>query len=96
MRRNRISMLTGRPDVPHTPFGRLKPRNGFFEGRHKNAPTILATMFLGFFYNMLLHKNNLFRGHLQPLKVNSRTFQSKNVFLGQISYIVLLMALLLW
>ena len=32
MRRNRISMLTGRPYVTRTRFGRLKPRNGFFGG----------------------------------------------------------------
>ena len=29
MRRNRISMFTDRPDVPHTLLGRLKPPNGF-------------------------------------------------------------------
>ena len=40
MRRNRKSMLTDRPDVPRTPFGRLKPPNRVFGGKHENAPTI--------------------------------------------------------
>ena len=39
MRRNRKSMLTDRPDVPRTPFGRLKPQMVFW-GKHENAPTL--------------------------------------------------------
>ena len=40
MRRNRKSMLTVHSDVPRTPFGRFKPSNRGFGGKHENAPTI--------------------------------------------------------
>ena len=69
-------MLTDRPDVPRTPFGRLKPTNVFFWGKRENAPTMYTTMFLGSFLVCSLIKITYFaiRGHFQPLEVNSRTF----------------------
>ena len=52
-------MLTGRPDVPRTPFGCLKPRNGFF-GRDTRRAYNLNDTFSRGWYNTLIHKNNLF------------------------------------
>ena len=45
MRRNRQSMLTGRPDVPRTPFGRLKPINGVFVGDTKTRLQVKLPFF---------------------------------------------------
>ena len=71
-------MLTDRPDVSHTPFGRLKPRNGFFWGQTRERTYNLNDNVSRGFSSMLINKkNNIFfaiRGHLQPLEVNSRTF----------------------
>ena len=62
-------MLTDRRDVPHTPFGRLKPPNGLGGGgRHKNTPTMYAIMFLEVF----IHKNNLFCDYKSPSTVRGQ------------------------
>ena len=52
-------MLTGRPDVPRTPFGRLKPRNGFFGETQERAYNLNDNFSRGL-YDTLIHKNNLF------------------------------------
>ncbi len=52
-------MLTGRPDVPRTPFGRLKPQNGVFGGDTRPRIQFKGQFFWGL-YDTLIHKNNLF------------------------------------
>ncbi len=52
-------MLTGRPDVPRTPLGRLKPRNGVLGETQERAYNLNDTFSRGL-YNTLIHKNNLF------------------------------------
>ena len=52
-------MLTGRPDVPRTPFGRFKPRNGFYGETQEHAYNLNDHFSRGL-YNTLIHKNNLF------------------------------------
>ena len=52
-------MLTDRRDVPRTPFGRLKPRNGFFEETQERTYNLNKTFSRGL-YNTLIHKNNFF------------------------------------
>ena len=70
-------MLTDRPDVPRTPFWRLKPPFGGVWGqRQERAYNLNDNVSMGF-YSTLIHKKNIFfaiRGHLQPLEVNSWTF----------------------
>ncbi len=91
-------MLTDRPDVPRTPFGRLKPPNGVFWGDTRTRLQF-KRKFIRVLCNTLIHKKLIIfaiRGQLQLLEVNSRTFrtfQPKNVFLRLISDIVLLVAL---
>ena len=98
MRRNRILMLTDRPDVPRTPFGRLKPPNGVYWGDIRTRLQFKRKFVRGL-CNTLIHKIFIIfaiRGHLQLLEVNSRTFmtfQPKNVFLRLISDNVWLVAL---
>ena len=52
-------MLTDRPDVPRTPFGRLKPPNGVFFGGTQERAYKLNDNFSRGLYNTLIHKNNL-------------------------------------
>ena len=59
MRRNRISTLTERPDVPRTPFVRLKPPNGVGGGTQEHAYNLNDNSSMGL-YNTIIHKNNLF------------------------------------
>ena len=87
-------MLTDRPDVPRTPFGRLKPPNGVLGETQERAYNLNENL-SGVWVIPLFIKKIIFaiRGHLQLLKVNFRTFQPKNAFLRLISDIVLLVAL---
>ena len=88
-------MLTDRPDVPHTPFGRLKPPNGVYWGDIRTRLQFKRKFVRGL-CNTLIHKKLIIfaiRGHLQLLEVNSMTFQPKNVFLRLISDNVWLVAL---
>ena len=79
-------MLTDRPDVPRTPFGRLKPPNGVYWGDVRTCLQF-KRKFVRCLCNTLIHKKKLIifaiRGHLQP----------KNVFLRLISDNVWLVAL---
>ena len=52
-------MLTGRPDIPRTPFGRLKPRNGGLGETQERAYNLNDTLSRGL-YSTPIHKNNLF------------------------------------
>ena len=75
MRRNRISMLTDRPDVPRTPFGRLKPPNGVYWGDIRTCLQFNENLFGGCVIPSFIKiKKIAIRGHLQLLEVNSRTF----------------------
>ena len=69
-------MLTDRPDVPRTPFGRLKPPNGVYWGDIRTRLQFKRKFVRGL-CNTLIHKKIIIlaiRGHLQLLEVNSRTF----------------------
>ena len=58
MRRNRKSMLTDRPDVPHTLLGRLKPQMGFWGHTQERAYNINDNVSRDF-YGTFVHKNKL-------------------------------------
>ena len=53
-------MLTDHPDFPRTPFGRLKPQNGFFGGQAQERAYNLNDNVSRGFYSTLIHKNILF------------------------------------
>ena len=75
-------MLTGRPDVPRTAFGRLNPRN-IFLGRHNLNDNFSMGLYNTLNQNLLILA---IRGHLQLLEVNSRTFQPKMYFTADIGH----------
>ena len=91
-------MLTDRPDVPRTPFGRVKPPNGVYWGdirtrlqfKRKFVRVLCDTTIHNVLVFLRLRSPSAVRGQFKDIVM---TFQPKNLFLRLISDNVWLVAL---